>query len=219
MRSILILNAKGGCGKTTIATNLAGYYAERGKSVVLADFDPQGSSTDWLAARPGDRAEIKGVVAWEDSFRLPKTVDYLVMDSPAGVDDKALTGLVRRAESIILPVLPSIIDIRAAQRFLHGLLELKRVVNKEVKLATVANRVRDHTLAAAELQDYLRSLRLPDGQHFPVLTVLRSSQNYIHAAERGLSIFEFSRSQTLVDREQWTPLLRWLNSARSRPKP
>jgi chromosome partitioning protein len=217
MRSILVLNAKGGCGKTTIATNLAGYYSERGKVVALADFDPQGSSLDWLAARSATRPLIHGVSAWEDSFRLDKSVEILIMDSPAAVDEKALTGLVRRAQSIIIPVLPSIIDIRAAQRFMTVLLDLKRVLKKEVKLATVANRVRDHTLAADELNEYLHSLKLPDGQRFPVLTVLRSSQNYVHAAERGLSIFEFARALTITDREQWTPLMRWLNSARSHP--
>jgi chromosome partitioning protein len=91
------------------------------------------------------------------------------------------------------------------------------VVNQEVKLCTVANRVRDHTLAAVSLSGYLESLKLPDGHKLPFLTVLRASQNYVHAAERGLSIFEFARSATLPDREQWEPVLRWLNSTRSQP--
>jgi chromosome partitioning protein len=218
MRSILVLNPKGGCGKSTLATNLAGYYACRGKSVVLADFDPQGSSMDWLAVRPAERPEIKGVAAWEEGARIPKSADYLIMDSPAALRDKPLADLLRRAESVIIPLLPSPMDIRAAGHFLEDLLEMRRVVKKEVKLATVANRVRDHTVAAEHLTEYLHSLKHPDGHTLPCLTVLRSSQNYVNAAERGLSIFEFARAATLHDREQWKPLLRWLNSAKSVPK-
>lgn len=218
MRTILILNPKGGCGKSTLATNLAGYYASRGHTVALADFDPQGSSIDWLAVRPADRPLIHGVAAWEESLRVPKNTEYLIMDSPAAVRDKSLSDLVRRAESILIPLLPSPMDMRAATRFLEALMDLRRVVNCEVKLATVANRVRDHTIAATNLSDYLHALKLPDGHHFPCLAALRASQNYVHAAERGLSIFEFARAATLQDREQWKPLLRWLNSARSLPQ-
>lgn len=218
MRSILVLNPKGGCGKSTIATNLAGYYAERGKRVVLADFDAQGSSMDWLEARPPDRPQIRGIAAWEESLRTPRDTEVLIMDSPAALHDTRVIGdYLRRAQSVILPLLPSPIDIRAAIRFIAQLVELRRVVNQEVKIATVANRVRDHTLTAQSLTEYLESLRLPDGHKLPFLAVLRASQNYAHAAERGLSIFEFARSATLPDREQWAPLLRWLNSARSQP--
>jgi chromosome partitioning protein len=216
MRSILILNSKGGCGKTTIATSLAGHYAERGRRVVLADFDPQGSSLDWLSVRPADRPEIHGIAACEESLRVPKDAEVLIIDSPAAVRDRELSDLLKRVQTVIIPVLPSAIDLRAASRFFETIGELKRVVNKEVKLATVANRVKDHTLAAAGLSEYLDALKLPIG-HLPFLTVLRNSQNYVHAAERGLSIFELARSATLVDREQWAPLLRWLNSSRSQP--
>lgn len=218
MRSILVLNPKGGCGKSTIATNLAGYYAERGRRVALVDFDPQGSSMDWLGARPSDRPPIRGIAAWEQPLRAPKDTEYLIMDSPAAVHDPRVLGdYLRRAQSVILPLLPSPMDIRAATRFIGELMELRRVVNQEVKLASVANRVRDHTLTALSLSEYLDSLRLPDGHKLPFLAVLRASQNYAHAAERGLSIFEFARAATLPDREQWTPILRWLNSARSHP--
>ncbi len=218
MRSILVLNPKGGCGKSTIATNLAGYYAERGKRVLLADFDPQGSSMDWLAARPPDRTPIRGIAAWEEPLRTARDTEYLIMDSPAAMHDPRLLGdYLRRAQSVVLPLLPSPMDIRAAARFMGELMELRRVVNGEVRLASVANRVRDHTLTALNLSEYLESLRLPDGHKLPFIAVLRASQNYAHAAERGLSIFEFARSTTLPDREQWAPLLRWLNSARSQP--
>lgn len=217
MRSILILNSKGGCGKTTIATNLAGYYAQRGRSVLLADFDPQGSSLDWLAVRPETYPEIHGVAAFAEKFRVSQSTDVLIMDAPAAIHGRPLSDLMRRAETIVMPVLPSPLDIRAAKRFIEELKRINKVVKAEVKLATVANRVRENTLAGGELSHYLEKLKLPDNKRFPFMTILRGSQNYIKAAERGLSIFEFTPSATQVDREQWTPLLRWLNSARSCP--
>ena len=118
MRSILLLNAKGGCGKTTMATNIAAYYAMKGKNVVLADFDPQGSSMDWLDARPADRPPIRGLAAWQSAVRVPKNTEYLIMDSPAAVSGRPLANLVQRADSILIPILPSPIDIRAAEHFI-----------------------------------------------------------------------------------------------------
>lgn len=217
MRSILILNPKGGCGKTTIATNLAGYYAQRGKSVLLADYDPQGSSLDWLAVRPETSPEIQGVAAYGEKFRVSQSTDVLIMDAPAAIHGKSVSDLMRRAETIVMPVLPSPLDVRAANRFIEELRRINKVIKAEVKLATVANRVRENTLASTELSHYLEKLKLPDGKRFPFMTILRGSHNYIKAAERGLSIFEFAPAATHTDREHWTPLLRWLNSARSRP--
>jgi len=217
MRSILIMNSKGGCGKTTLATNLAGYYAATGKSVLMADFDPQASSLDWLAGRPESSPEIQGVAAYDEKFRASKKIDVLIMDSPAGIHGKQLTDLLRRTETIIMPILPSPLDVRAATHFVEELGRINKVVKSEVKLVTVANRVRNHTLAGNDLSDYLSKLKLPNGKKFPFMTVLRASQNYIRAAEKGLSIFEFARSATETDRDQWKPLLRWLNSVRSRP--
>ena len=218
MRSILIMNSKGGCGKTTLATNLAGYYATQGKSVLLADFDPQASSLDWLAERPESSPEIQGVAAYDEKFRASKKTDVLIMDAPAGIHGKQLSDLLRRTETIVMPILPSPLDVRAATRFIEDLRSINKVIKSEVKLATVANRVRDHTIAGNDLTDYLSKLKLPNGKKFPFITVLRASQNYIRAAEKGLSIFEMAPSATEVDREQWKPLLRWLNSVRSQPK-
>jgi chromosome partitioning protein len=217
MRSIVILNAKGGCGKTTLATNLAAYYANHGKSVALADLDPQGSSLDWLSVRTEDAVEITGIEASDGSFRAPRNTDVMIMDAPAGVHGKQLSELLKRAETVVVPLLPSPIDIRAASRFLGELNECRRLINKNIRVATVANRVRDHTLAASELEDYLDTRKLPDGRKMPFISMLRASTNYLRAAERGLGIFEFAPATTAVDRQQWLPLLRWLNSARSRP--
>lgn len=216
MRSILVMNSKGGCGKTTLATNLAGYYAARGKSVALVDYDPQESSIDWLEARGGDRAPIVGIAASQDAVRIPKNTDYVIMDSPAAVHGRPLAELVRKADIILMPVLPSPIDVRAARNFLNEVNKLRKVVNADVKFATVANRVRENTVAAHDLYEYLDALRLPSGKKLPYLAVLRASQNYIRAAEKGLSIFEFAPVKTLPDRDQWVRIFRWINSVGKR---
>jgi chromosome partitioning protein len=217
MRTILLLNAKGGCGKTTLATNLAGYYAAQHKKVALVDFDPQGSSIDWVEARPADRPKIHAVEAFRPGGRIPRNTEIVIMDAPAQSHDTQLANMVRRAQSIVIPLVPSPIDVRAAQRFFDELLHIRSVVNTDVKLATVANRVREGTLAANDLEDYLYELKLPSGRRFPFLTMLRANVNYLRAAERGLSIFEIAPLATAPDREYWAPLLRWLDSVRSLP--
>jgi chromosome partitioning protein len=209
MRTIMVINAKGGCGKTTLSTNIAGFYANKGHNVALADFDPQGSSLDWLKARPEDRASIHGIAAYEGSVRVPRDTDYLVLDVPAAVHGKTLTQLVRRAESLVIPVLPSPIDMRACAHFIEELLLVGKVNRDEVKLAVVANRVRENTLIYHTLEKFLKRLKIPR------IATLRETQNYIRAAERGLSIFEMAPSQVTQDVEQWKSLTRWLNSKRS----
>ena len=211
MRTILLLNPKGGCGKTTLATNIASFYARRGHSVALADFDPQASSLAWLEARPERLQPIHSIAAWEETVRPPRGTEFLVMDAPAAVHGRDITGLVRRAQSVILPVLPSPIDIRAASRFIHDLLLVGKVSRRQTKLAVVANRVREHTLIYQQLERFLNRLQIP------FLTSLRDTQNYIRAAERGVGIFEMAPSQVAPDLEQWKPLTRWLNSRRSLP--
>ena len=211
MRTIMVLNAKGGCGKSTIATNLASYYAwEREEKVVLADFDPQGSSIAWLNARHQRRPDVIGIAAWKDPVRVPKDTDVLIIDAPARVEGKELTELIRRVETILVPVLPSPIDIRAAADFMKELLTSGKVSRKETKVAVIANRVRENTLIYHTLQSFLKSLKIP------FVTTLRDSQNYIRAEDRGIGIFEMAPSQVWQDLEQWEPLVRWLRSKRSR---
>ncbi len=210
MRSIMVLNAKGGSGKSTIATNLASYYAwEQELNVVLADFDPQGSSMAWLKARDEKWPYIQGIAAWQEPLRPPKDTDIVIMDTPARVKGKELTNLVRRVETIIVPVLPSPIDIRAAADFMKELLTSGKVSRKETKVAVIANRVRENTLIYHSLQAFLKSLKIP------FVTTLRDTQNYIRAEERGVGIFEMAPSQVWQDLEQWEPLIRWLRSKRS----
>jgi chromosome partitioning protein len=217
MRSILVLNPKGGCGKSTIATNIAVYFAQKGKQVALADCDVQGSSRDWLKVRPHPRAGILGAELKANELQVPKSTEILIIDTPAATHGKELAGYVRCAQTMIMPILPSPMDIRAAERFIHELFSLKGFINRKIMIATVANRVREDTLVAAKLEYYLDKLKLPNGKQLPFITMLRASQNYIRAAERGLGISELAPSKTYYDREQWEPLLRWLNSNRSLP--
>ncbi len=236
MRTIMFLNAKGGCGKSTLATNLASYYAKLGNSVVLADFDPQGSSLEWLAARPQDAPAIHGLLAWREGLRhLPRSADYAILDVPAGARGAELTALVRRAQSIVIPVLPSPTDIRAAARFIHHLLLVGRVERKETKLAVVANRVRENTALqkAAEgmlgglssgyttinTQNYQRLEKFLNRLKIPFITTLRENPYYLVADARGLGIFDLKLSHVARDLEQWKPLIHWLESRRSLPDP
>ncbi|VAX12080.1 ParA-like protein [hydrothermal vent metagenome] len=213
MRTIMVLNAKGGCGKSTISTNLASYFAfERQQTVVMIDFDPQGSSMAWLKVRGDREPRIQGLPAWEKSVRIPKSVDVVILDTPARVQGQELSQLVRRVETIIVPVLPSPIDMRAAADFMKALLLNGKISRKQTKIAVVANRVRENTLIYQSLQAFLKSLKIP------FITSLRDTQNYIYAEQRGIGIFEMPPSVVWQDLEQWQPLLRWLRSKRSFPE-
>ncbi len=212
MRTIMLLNAKGGCGKSTLASNLASHYAGEGRAVALVDHDPQASSLEWLAARPDGAAPIIGVDGCAEGARIPRGVEIAIHDAPAGIRGKELTALVRRAETLVIPVLPSPIDIRAASRFIGELLTVGKVSRKQTKLAVVANRVRENTLVYQRLERFLNSLKIP------FAASLRDTQNYIRAEERGLGIFELPPSLVARDLEQWEPLLKWLRSKRSRPQ-
>ena len=217
MRTIIVLNPKGGCGKSTIATNIASYFAIKNKKVTLADCDPQGSSQYWLSARPDTYSAINGITVKNDRLQIPRNTEVLIIDTPAAIGDRRLGKYLRKAQSLVMPIIASPIDIRAAEHFLDELFSFKGSINNKIKIATVANRVREDTLIAAKLEHYLDNVKLPNGKRLPFMTMLRASQNYIHAAERGLSIFELPPSKTYYDREQWAPLLRWLNSKRSLP--
>ncbi len=213
MRHILVLNSKGGCGKSTIATSLAAYYATRDERVTLVDYDRQASSLDWLQRRPENRPPITGVAGFNDGFRpVPRNTDVVVIDAPAGCHGRELTELVRHAETIVVPVLPSTIDIVASGKFIDALLEVGKVERREVKLAVVGNRVREVTLIAQELDDYLGKLKMP------YVTKLREAQNYVRAYTRGLGIHELPEYLAWPDWEQWKPLVSWLNSKKSQPK-
>jgi chromosome partitioning protein len=208
----MVMNAKGGCGKSTLATNIASYFADEGYAVALADYDPQRSGIDWLERRPSNRPKIAGVEAYKDGLKhAPRNIEYLVIDAPARSHGKELTNLVRHAETIIVPVLPSTIDMQASDRFIKELKAVGKVERKEAKIGVVANRVREYTLIFEELDEHLTSARVP------YLAALREAQNYIRAYTRGLGIFELPEYLAWPDWEQWEPLTKWLRSVRSQP--
>lgn len=212
MRHIMAMNAKGGCGKSTLATNIASYFASEGAAVALADYDPQRSSLDWLDRRPARLPEIVGVEGYKDGLRhAPRSADVVVIDAPARSHGKELTHLVRHSETIVIPVLPSPIDMRATTKFIEELKHVGKIERKQVRMAAVANRVRDNTLIWDELDEYLTKTRVP------YIAALREAQNYVRAYTRGVGIFELPEYIAWPDVDEWEPLIGWLNSKRSQP--
>jgi chromosome partitioning protein len=213
MRTIMVLNAKGGCGKSTLATSIAGYYAHAWEGeFALVDFDPQGSSLDWLKRRGAHLPKIHGYDGYRDGMKKVKDkTDLVIIDPPARVHGGELKDMVKLAETIVIPVLPSPIDIQAVGKFAKELAELHAVEKKEVKVAVVANRVRENLLIWGELETFLEGLKIP------FLTHLRDSQNYIRAYTRGMGIHELPPYMAQQDWEQWEPLVKWLESKRSQP--
>ena len=212
MRHIMVLNAKGGCGKSTLATNIASYFASEGASVALADYDLQRSSLDWLDRRPASRPKIVGVAAFEDGLRhVPRSADIVVSDAPARSHGSELTDLVRHAETVVVPVLASTIDMQATATFLKELQAIGKVQRKQIRIGVIANRVRDNTLIFNELDEYLTRVRVP------YIAALREAQNYIRAYTRGLGIFELPEYLAWPDWDEWEPLTAWLRSKRSQP--
>ena len=206
MQTILCMNAKGGCGKTTIATNLSTWFADEGDQTAIIDFDPQRSSIDWLTARDDYEGvpAIEGVDAVAGEARAAHGTDVAIIDAPAGTYGSEVTQLLRRADALLVPVLPSPIDMRAATRFINELLSSGRISRGQTRIALVANRVRENTRIFHALDDFLADYDIP------LLTHLRESQNYIRAAETGLGIFELAPSAVAVDVMQWDPIVAWL---------
>ncbi len=205
MHSILVVNPKGGSGKTTIATNLAGLFAAQGKRVVLADMDRQQSAANWLTRRSETLPHIMAWTAATDKKEIRAfDAQWTVIDSPAGVHGEKLTGLMRRVELVVVPVAPSAFDMEATKDFLAKLLAEKPVKKGESQVAVIGNRVDSRTLVADELEAFLKSLELP------ILTYLRDTQNYVHCARDGHSLFDVAPSRVEQDLQQWKPLGRWL---------
>ena len=212
MRHIMVMNAKGGCGKSTLATNIASYFANEGAAVALADYDPQRSGLDWLERRPDSRPAIAAVAGFDGGLRhAPRNADIMVIDAPARTHNAELIELVKHAETIIVPVLPSTIDIQASDRFIKELKNVGKVQRKDVKIGVVANRVREYTLIFEELDEYLTAARVP------YVAALREAQNYVRAYTRGLGIFELPEYLAWPDWEQWEPLTKWMRSKKSQP--
>jgi chromosome partitioning protein len=213
MRHIMVLNPKGGCGKSTIATNIAGYFATEGKKVALVDYDPQQSSLDWIALRPAQSAAVVAINGYKDGLKnVPRNCDVVVIDAPARSHGKELTNLLHHAETVLIPVMPSTIDMKATTRFIEELKKTPSYKNKKIKLAVVANRIREGTLIFDELDAFLSNISVP------YIATLREAQNYVRAYTRGLSIFELPPYLSWPDQEEWGPLTDWLDSRGSQPK-
>lgn len=212
VRKIVVLNPKGGSGKTTIATNLAAYYASQGLATTLLDHDSQGSSSRWLSKRADDIAHIHGIEMYKShsgvtrafAQRIPADTQRIVVDTPASFQKQELLGFIKDADKIIVPVLPSDIDIHAATRTIGDLLLTAKIDRRACRLGVVANRVRRNTIVFRSLMRFLESLEIP------VAGVLRDTQNYIHAAHAGLGLHEMSRPLLEKDLVQWKQLIRWL---------
>jgi chromosome partitioning protein len=204
MPVVVVANPKGGVGKSTLATNIAGYYASRGHAVMLGDTDRQQSSGLWLGLRP---AAARPIVSWEvdrdQIAKPPRGTTHVVLDTPAGLHGKALREVLKAATRMVVPLAPSVFDIFATRAFLDQLAEHRKASGLQVGI--VGMRVDGRTIAAEQLHTFVKSLGLP------VLAELRPTQNYVHLAARGLTLFDVAPGRVEKDLEQWAGLCRWLD--------
>ncbi|MCB1967770.1 MAG: ParA family protein [Candidatus Accumulibacter sp.] len=208
MKSFLIANPKGGSGKSTLAINLAGHLACGGQRVMLGDVDRQQSSREWLRLRPRVLPEISSwTIEPGKTARPPKGTTHVVLDTPAALHGKALDNVVKHVNRVLVPVQPSLFDMLATRHFLEVLLAEKAVRKEQTFVAVVGMRVDARTRAAAELERFLEEFELP------VLTHLRNTQLYVQTALNGMTIFDLSVSRAARDREQWQPIIDWVEQA------
>lgn len=213
MQKIVLLNPKGGSGKTTIASNLASYFAVSGLRPTLMDLDAQGSSTRWLSKRAKGQSAIHGIAGYERNSRvtrsfatrLPLDTERLIVDTAAALESQRLPDITRNATAVLVPVLPSDIDIHAATKCISDLLLIAKLRREDQRIAVIANRVKKHTLVYKSLMKFLDTLNIP------VVATLRDSQCYIRAAETGTGIFEMKPYLVREDLDQWMPLIGWLS--------
>lgn len=214
MLSILIINSKGGSGKTTLTTNLASYYSSRKFRTTIMDYDPQGSCLQWLRVRPSHIGNIHGANAAPPKGAstlhnlqkwVPAGTEVLVIDAPSGVRGLLLQEMVRRANFILVPVVPSPIDIHATADFIKELFLIGGTCAAKTNISVVANRMRSSSPSRESLERFLASLKLP------FLTSISDSDNYIRAAEKGLGVFEMDEADTFAERQEFLPILKWLD--------
>jgi len=204
MPVIVVANPKGGVGKTTLSTNLAGYLASRGHAVMLGDVDRQQSSKTWLALRPSGLPRIASwEVSREEIVRLPKGTTHIVLDTPAGLHGKRLDEVMKLADKVLIPLQPSIFDIHATHAFISDLLAHRR--SDRVQTAVVGMRTREGTISTDQLRNFLDSVSVP------LLGFLRDTQNYVHLAAHGLTLWDVASTRFQGDREQWEPIITWVN--------
>ena len=221
MLRIAVMNTKGGCGKTTVATNLASYCASRGCGTVLRDYDRQASSTRWLRARSGGYPFIHGIAAFEPpregttrawQMQIPAGTRYVITDTPAGYSEFDIEDRVAEADVILIPVLPSSIDISSTADFIRDLLLVGKARALNKRLAIISNRTRIHTKALEKLDRFLQSLDIP------VIARLRDTQHYVNAAEKGIGVHELQERDAQKDTAAWRELLDWLDGIQDSPE-
>lgn len=216
MKKIIVLNPKGGCGKTTIANNLAANLAVDGSRPALMDLDPQGSSMRWLRKRPEDLPAIHGIAGFERSgavtrswqLRVPAECGTVIVDTPAAIDAHSLPELTRGADAILVPVMPSENDIHATAKCIADLLLVAKIRRSEKRLGIIANRVRNNTRVFQSLLRFLQSLDIP------LVAIFKDSQSYIRSAEMGIGVCEMPRWQVRQEFENWQRLTGWLAGRR-----
>ena len=219
MQRIVVLNPKGGSGKTTIAVNLASYFASRQQMPVLMDYDPQGSSVRWVKKRQPTQPWVYAVAAFEHDgrmtrsfqLRVPDGATHVIVDTPAAVDAREMPELTRSADKILVPVLPSDIDIHACSRCIRDLLLVAKIKREDNRLGVVANRVRRNTLTFQSLIRFLQTLGVP------IVATIRDSQNYVRSAELGLGVHEMKSYVVREDVQQWESLIAWLEQPAGAP--
>ncbi|QPF73162.1 ParA family protein [Roseateles sp. DAIF2] len=206
MPVILVANPKGGVGKSTLAGNIAGYYARQGHAVMLGDIDVQQSSRQWLALRP---PQLPAIRSWEIEgktlARPPKGVSHVVLDTPAGLHGKRLESAHGLADKLLIPLQASLFDIQATYGFLQTLQDLRRQTGRGPQLALVGMRTKDGTLSSQHLQQFVQGLDVP------VLGMLRDTQNYVQLAARGLTLWDVAPGRVERDLAQWQALGGWLD--------
>ena len=205
MPVIVVANPKGGVGKTTLSTNVAGYQAARGHAVMLGDVDRQQSARTWLGLRPAGLPRIgTWDVAHDETVRPPRGTTHVVLDTPAGMHGKRLDEVMKLADKVIIPLQPSIFDIHASNDFIRQLQSHRR--SDRVRMAIVGVRTRDGTISTDQLRTFL------DGVSLPVLGFLRDAQNYVHLAAHGLTLWDVASNRFERDREQWEPITKWVDA-------
>ena len=203
MRSVLVANPKGGAGKTTLATNLSGCFANQDKRVTLCDLDRQQSALRWMAFRDPAMAPVTGYFAGNQIvLNLPQEADWAVLDAPAGLQGYKLSGYLRTVDKVLVPLVPSVFDMAATEDFLNSIRSELR--GRRAVLGIVAMRVDPRTKAAGMLEEYLKHFDIP------IVAYIRSTQNYVNVAAAGLTIFDPPRARNKRDIEQWQGLISWL---------
>jgi chromosome partitioning protein len=216
MKRVVVLTPKGGSGKTTIATNLAACYAVHGERPALMDMDPQASTMRWLRKRAADEPAIHGIAAFERSatvtrswqMRVPAECRTVIIDTPAAIDPHALPDLTRGVDAVLVPVMPSDIDIHATAKCIADLLLVAKIRRSERRIGIIANRVRSNTRVSQSLTRFLASLDIP------LIATLRDAQSYVRSAEVGIGVCEMPRWQVQQELPQWQQILSWLAAPR-----